>query len=66
MRRWDFGAFLQVRNALGHRNDVTYSDTVLFCVARSPSDPTCVEEPSQDYFKKGLPTLPVVGLRARF
>jgi hypothetical protein len=66
MRGWELGAFVQVRNALGHRNDVTVSSSILECVSRMPGTGNCAEEEFRDYFQRGLPILPVIGLRARF
>jgi hypothetical protein len=62
MRSWDLGLFVQVRNALGHRNAVTFIHSAEYCVPSFPNDPACV----RDQFENGLPTLPVFGVRARF
>jgi hypothetical protein len=67
-RGWDLGVYLQVRNVLGHRNDVTWTSTYQICSGvRSPETGACEGATAfQDSFQTGLPRLPLLGFRARF
>jgi hypothetical protein len=63
--RWDLNAFIQLRNVLPSRSAVTYAGTVACSDARPPyrSDPGtgfC------DEFDRGLPVLPLAGVRFAF
>jgi hypothetical protein len=60
------GAYLQVRNVLNRANAVTYTGSVERCV--SPHPPTLVEARAGvcDQFSKGVPVLPLAGLRVSF
>jgi hypothetical protein len=63
-RGWRLGAYLQLRNALNHRNAGRYtgsSDCADFGVQFCRTHPGPV-----DQFESGLPTLPVIGFRAAF
>lgn len=62
---WDMNAFVQVRNVLPSRSAVTYAGTVACSVAQPPfrTDPGtgfC------DEFHRGLPVLPLAGVRVAF
>lgn len=59
--RWSLSAFGQLRNALGSGNAVTYHSSCL-CIDDDASGETWLG----DRFDRGLPRLPIVGLRARF
>jgi hypothetical protein len=58
---WSLSAYGQLRNALGSANAVTYHSSCL-CVAGRTQDEAWLG----DRFDRGLPRLPVLGLRARF
>ncbi|MBI4500291.1 MAG: TonB-dependent receptor [Gemmatimonadetes bacterium] len=59
------GAFLQVRNVLNRSNAVTYTGSLEPC---SPAPPTVVEaRPGTcDQFDRGVPLLPLAGVRIAF
>ncbi len=60
------GAYLQVRNVLNRANAVTYFGTI-DCI--TPAPPTLVATPTPgkcDRFDKGIPILPLVGVRVAF
>jgi hypothetical protein len=63
--RFRIGAFLQLRNVLDRANAVTYFGTIK-CSAASP--PTLLPVPGGlcDRFDKGVPILPLVGVRVAF
>ena len=62
---WRLGTFLQVHNALGRENPARYNHSVYYarCGAGVP-DPTggCTD----DIWSRGLPRLPVLGVRVTF
>ena len=62
------GAFIQLRNVLNAANAVTYIGSVRECFTDHP--PTVVAVPGQtgvcDRFDKGVPILPLAGLRIAF
>ncbi len=61
------GAYLQVRNVLNRANAVTYFGTVTQCNAPSPPTLMPTPVPGQcDRFDKGIPILPLVGVRVAF
>jgi hypothetical protein len=69
LRRWrgaDFVFFVQLRNALGRENVARYNHSVHYsgCGFGSPTEdmPGCTE----DLWSRGLPRLPVLGLRVSF
>jgi hypothetical protein len=59
------GAFVQVRNVLNRANAVTYTGSVQSC---APAPPTLIEgEPGIcDRFDRGIPLLPLAGVRVAF
>jgi hypothetical protein len=61
------GAYLQMRNVLNRGNAVTYTGTVSGCTA---APPTRVQVPGRpglcDRFDRGVPILPLVGVRVAF
>ena len=73
--RWDWGAYAQIQNVLGHRNEAAYQWSRLTCVGAicdtdgeppimhpDPSRPL----PANNLFLRGLPMLPMLGLRIAF
>jgi hypothetical protein len=67
------GAYLQLLNALGRRNRVTYAGSIDRCdpavrsLASTASAPDCSAGPViHDRFRSGLPRLPLVGFRIAF
>ena len=62
------GAYVQLRNALNRTNAVTYTGTLTGC--SSPHAPTLIAVPNRpglcDRFSRGVPILPLVGLRVVF
>jgi hypothetical protein len=68
-RGWDFGAYLQLRNALGRRNPAAYLRSYDHC---GPSGgfhgtPSCAYDPGpKDEFVPALPILPLLGFRVSF
>jgi hypothetical protein len=72
---WRFGAFLQMRNALGRDNTATYTGTFPYCrsdgytylpdggVLCQPDGSTPVQ---RDEFLIGLPRIPLIGFRVEF
>jgi len=58
---WSFSVYGQLRNVLGSRNATTYHSSCV-CVAGE----TARRANLQDRYDRGLPRLPVIGLRARF
>ncbi len=64
-RTWELGVTLQLLNVLNRRNAVTYVGSDEPCAVASPT----TQMPRAgvcDLFDRGLPLLPLVGLRARF
>ena len=71
--RWDWGAFAQIQNAFGNRNAAAYQWSRLTCVCgSSDSEPPILNPdpnrklPANNEFLRGLPLLPMVGLRVAF
>jgi len=60
------GAYVQVRNVLDLANAVTYLGSVTQCYAPSPPTLVAVGGGVCDRFDRGVPLLPLVGLRASF
>lgn len=65
-RRWDFGAYLQLRNVLGSDNSILYSDTSARCVGYGYQSPCPTRYELEDHFEMGIPTIPLIGFRVRF
>jgi hypothetical protein len=65
-RGWTLGAYLQVRNALGASNAVTYAGSVEGCRVGQPPTAIPVAPGLCDYYVRSLPRLPLVGVRASF
>jgi hypothetical protein len=68
VKRVHLGAYVQLRNVLNRTNAVTYTGSITAC--STPSPPTLVAVPSNpgvcDRFDKGVPILPLVGIRVSF
>lgn len=71
--RWDWGAYAQVQNALGNRNEAAYQWSRVTCACGgSNGEPPIInpdpnrELPANNQFLRGLPMLPTVGLRVAF
>jgi hypothetical protein len=63
-RGWELGAYLQLRNVLGRDNPARYNVSIP-CEQFGTS--ACAPRTgAQDQFQPGLPTLPLIGFRARF
>lgn len=65
-RHLSIGAFLQVRNALGNANAVTYEGSEELCSAGRPPELLPAGSGVCDRFRRGLGRLPLVGLRIEF
>jgi hypothetical protein len=65
-RRWDFGAYLQLRNVLGSDNSILYSDTYARCPGSSVLGQCSTSHEMVDEFESGIPTIPLIGFRVRF
>jgi hypothetical protein len=65
-RRWELGATLQLRNAFNARNAGTYVGSITPCTL--PAGPgTVIPRPGVcDRFDRGIPLLPLVGVRVAF
>jgi len=65
-RSWSLAAYVQLRNALDATNAVIYTGSVDRC--RTPEPPTKVLVPPGlcDYYTRGLPLLPLAGVRVSF
>jgi hypothetical protein len=65
---WRVNAYVQLLNALGRRNRVTYAGSVDACAAADLGTPgPCAGGPViRDRFRAGLPRLPLVGARVTF
>jgi hypothetical protein len=62
---WRVNAYVQLLNALGRRNRVTYAGS--FCAPTAVGTTGCGENPViRDRFRSGLPRLPLVGVRVAF
>ena len=66
LRGWDFGAYLQLRNALGHDNAVAVTSTGDICADGGYTAFCDAGFVLTDQLRAGLPTLPVFGFRVRF
>ncbi|MBA2572818.1 MAG: TonB-dependent receptor [Gemmatimonadetes bacterium] len=64
-RKWESGAFLQVRNALYHSNPGRYLGLREEYVCRGGATGSCTPQ-KQDEFLPGLPILPLIGFRVAF
>src|SRR5688500_15815507 len=73
--RWDWGVYAQVQNALGNRNAAAYQWSRVACVGDlcgSDGEPPIMnpdptrELPANSQFLRGLPMLPMLGLRVAF
>jgi len=60
------GAYLQVRNALNRANAVTYTGSVERCVAPHPPTLVAARAGVCDQFSRGVPVLPMAGIRVSF
>jgi len=66
MRSWTIGAFLQVRNALNLANAVTYTGSLEQCTRPNPPTLVLVRDGVCDRFERGVPILPLAGIRVTF
>jgi hypothetical protein len=70
--RWDWGAYAQIQNVLGNRNEAAYQWSRLTCECGTGEGPPIVnpdptrELPADNEFLRGLPMLPMLGLRVAF
>ena len=60
------GAYVQVRNVLGATNAVTYTGSVEGCTAGRPPTLVLVRPGLCDRFQRGIPILPLAGVRLVF
>jgi len=60
------GAYLQVRNALNAANAVTYTGSIERCTAPRPPTLVVARAGVCDQFSRGVPVLPMAGLRVSF
>jgi hypothetical protein len=60
------GAYLQVRNALNRANAVTYTGSVERCTAPHPPTLVAARAGVCDQFSRGVPVLPLAGIRVTF
>ncbi len=65
-RGWDLSASLQLRNALNWRNASTYSGSIENCSLPAGSGTVIPRPGICDRFDRGLPLLPLVGVRVAF
>ncbi|HUK20739.1 MAG TPA: TonB-dependent receptor [Gemmatimonadales bacterium] len=63
---WTLGAFLQLRNALGATNAVTYAGSVEGCVGGAPPSKVQVAPGVCDYYVRSVERIPLAGLRVSF
>ncbi len=63
MRGWTLEAYLQLRNALGASNAVTYAGSVEGCASVQPPTKVWVATGVCDYYVRSLPRLPLAGVR---
>jgi hypothetical protein len=66
LRTWTIGAYLQIRNALNLTNAVTYTGSVDQCTEPHPPTLVLVRAGLCDQFKRGVPILPLAGIRVTF
>ena len=60
---WTLDAYLQLRNALGATNAVTYAGSVEGCLGGQPPTKVQVAPGLCDYYVRSLPRLPLAGVR---
>jgi hypothetical protein len=60
------GAYLQVRNVLNRANAVTYTGSIEQCAAAHPPTLVVARAGICDQFSRGVPVLPMAGLRVSF
>lgn len=65
-RRWDIGAYLQLRNVLRGDNSILYTGSRRFCSDAYVAEECIGNETILDYFDPGIPTIPLFGFRVRF
>lgn len=65
-RSWSLGAYAQLRNALNATNVVTYAGSVDRCWGGQPPTKVEVRPGLCDYYARGLPLLPLAGVRVSF
>jgi hypothetical protein len=65
-RRWDVGAYLQLRNVLGSDNSILYTGSRLQCSGARVAGECTGNEVMVDHFDPGIPTIPLFGVRVRF
>jgi TonB-dependent receptor-like protein/carboxypeptidase family protein len=65
-RGWTLEAYLQLRNALGATNAVTYAGSVEGCSGGQPPTKVQVAPGVCDYYVRSVPRLPLVGVRVSF
>jgi hypothetical protein len=65
-RGWTLDAYLQLRNALGATNAVTYAGSVEGCRGGQPPTTIPVAPGVCDYYARSLPRLPLAGVRVSF
>jgi hypothetical protein len=65
-RGWTLEAYLQLRNALGATNAVTYAGSVEGCTGGQSPTKVQVAPGLCDYYVRSLPRLPLVGVRVSF
>ena len=70
--RWEWGAYAQIQNALGNRNEAAYQWSRVTCDCGTEGEPPILnpdpnrELPANNQFLRGLPMLPMLGLRVAF
>ncbi|PYP49561.1 MAG: hypothetical protein DMD45_13965 [Gemmatimonadetes bacterium] len=64
-RGWTLGAYLQLRNALGAANAATYAGSLDRCAASRPGE-VQVRPGLCDLYARGVPLLPLGGVRVSF
>lgn len=64
--RWTVGGYLQLVNALGRENEVTYAGTVERCLGGESLEQCAGAVTLHDRFRDGLPRLPLVGVHVAF
>jgi hypothetical protein len=70
--RWDWGAYAQLQNALGNHNAAAYQWSRVTCACGSNGEPPIMNPdpnrklPANNNFLRGLPMLPMLGLRVAF
>jgi hypothetical protein len=65
VRGWEVGAYFQLRNVLGRENATFYAGEVLECSAAAGGTSPC-DAGFGTRYERGLPRLPVIGLRVRY